>query len=90
MRYAAKCPHRCLKLVEIVGYYGRTCDDEFAMYFIENAVSLKKMVIDPRHQILERSPTRNEQIKKEEAAARRTAKKQLEGKKPPGVQLLIL
>lgn len=90
IRHAAKCPHQCLKLVEIVGYYGRTSDDEFVMYLIKNAVALQKIVIDPRHQILERNPIRTEQIKKEEAAARMSAKKQLEAKMPPGVQLVIL
>lgn len=90
IRRAAKCPHQHLKLVEIVGYYGRTSDDEIAMYFIENAVALQKIVIDPRHQILERTPTRNDKIKWEEAAARNAAKKQLEAKRPPGVELVIL
>ncbi|KAL3523991.1 hypothetical protein ACH5RR_016825 [Cinchona calisaya] len=90
IRRAAKCPHQYLKLVEIVGYYGRTSDDELAMYFIENAVALQKIVIDPRHQILERTPIRNDQIKQEEATARNTAKKQLEARRPPGVELVIL
>lgn len=89
LRQAAKCAHEYLKLVEIVGYYGRTSDAELAMYFIENAVALQKIVIDPRNQILERSPAGIAQIKKEESARRR-ARKQLESKKPPGVQLIIL
>lgn len=90
LKHASNCPHKYLKLVEIVGYYGRSSDDEFVMYLIKNAVALKRIVIDPRHQILERNPVRTEKIKKEEAAARMSAKKQLEAKKPPGVQLLIL
>lgn len=90
MKHASKCPHKYLKLAEIVGYYGRTSDDEFFMYLIKNAVALKKIVIDPRHQIVERNPVRTEKIKEEEAAARMSAKKQLEAKKPPGVQLVIL
>ncbi|KAL3521223.1 hypothetical protein ACH5RR_019372 [Cinchona calisaya] len=90
IRPAAKCPHQYHKLVEIFGYYGRTSDDELAMYFIENAIALQKVVIDPRCQILERSPIRNDQIKREEAAARNAAKKQLEAKRPSGVELVIL
>lgn len=88
IRQAAKHTHKYLKLVEIVGYYGRTSDDEIAMYFFENATSLQKIIIDPRNQILERSPARSDQIKKEEAARKR-AKLQLEPKKPPRVQLVI-
>lgn len=89
MRQATKCAHEHLKMVEIVGYYGRTSDAELAMYFIENAVALEKIVIDPRNQILERLPAGIAQIKKEEAA-RRHAMKQLDSRKPPGLQLLIL
>ncbi|KAK6135841.1 hypothetical protein DH2020_030407 [Rehmannia glutinosa] len=65
---AAKCSHQFLKLVEIVGYYGRTSDAELVLYFIENAVALQKIIIDPRNQILERSPIGIDQIKKEESA----------------------
>ncbi|KAL7146847.1 hypothetical protein ABFS83_06G069100 [Erythranthe nasuta] len=89
IKQAAKCRHETLKLVELVGYFGRTSDVELAMYFIENAVALQKIIVDPRNQILERSPLRIEQIRKEEFARKR-AKHQLESKKPPGVQLVIL
>ncbi|KAL3653484.1 hypothetical protein CASFOL_003165 [Castilleja foliolosa] len=89
IRKVDKCAHKFLKLVEIVGYYGRTSDAELVMYFIENAVSLQKIVIDPRNQILERSPARIEQIKKEESARKR-AMQQLVPETPPGVQLVIL
>ncbi|KAA8534056.1 hypothetical protein F0562_031573 [Nyssa sinensis] len=89
MRKAAGCPHQYLKLVEMVGYYGRISDVELAMYFIENAIALQKIVIDPRNQILERTPVGVDEINREEAA-RSHAKQQLEAKKPPGVQLVIL
>ncbi|KAL3630591.1 hypothetical protein CASFOL_023575 [Castilleja foliolosa] len=89
IRKADKCAYKFLKLVEIVGYYGRTSDAELVMYFIENAVSLQKIVIDPRNQILERLPARIEQIKKEESA-RKHAMQQLVPKTPSGVQLVIL
>lgn len=89
IRQAPKCTHKFLRLVEFVGYYGRTSDAELAVYFFENAVALRKIVIDPRNQILERSPLRIDQIRKEESARKR-AKQQLEAKKPPGVELVIL
>ncbi|KAL3837755.1 hypothetical protein ACJIZ3_022346 [Penstemon smallii] len=89
IRQIVENAHQCLKVVEIVGYYGRTSDAEIAMYFMENAMSLKKIVIDPRKQILERTPVGVDQIKKEEAA-RKHAKQQLEPRRPPGAQLLIL
>ncbi|KAG8380809.1 hypothetical protein BUALT_Bualt06G0055100 [Buddleja alternifolia] len=89
IRGSSKCAHEFLKLVEIFGYYGRTSEAELVMYFIENAVALEKIIIDPRNQILERSPVGIDQIKKEEAARRR-AKKQLEPKNRPEVQLIIL
>ncbi|XP_076903733.1 F-box/LRR-repeat protein 13-like [Bidens hawaiensis] len=39
--------HKHLKLLEIVGYYGRISDLELAVYAIDNAVGCKKIVIDP-------------------------------------------
>lgn len=89
MREAARSPLEFLKTVEIVGYFGRVSDAEMAIYCIQNAVALQKITIDPRNQILERSPVGSDHIKKEEAA-RKSAKKQLESKTPPGVQLIIL
>ncbi|XP_051138227.1 F-box/FBD/LRR-repeat protein At5g56420-like [Andrographis paniculata] len=89
IRRAAGCDHKHLNLVEIVGYYGRVSDDEIVVYFFENAASLKKVIIDPRNQILERLPVLSDQIKKQESARKR-AKKQLEAKKPPRVELVIL
>lgn len=89
IRHATKHPHRHLEMVEIVGYYGRTSDVELAVYFIENAAGLKKIIVDPRYQVLERTPIGNDQLKKEKAA-RACAKKQLEPITPQGVELVIL
>lgn len=89
IRHAAKHPHQYLEVVEIVGYYGRTSDVELAVYFIDNAVLLHKILIDPRYQVLERTPIGNDQLKKEKAA-RSCAKKQLEPRTPQGVELVIL
>ncbi|XP_071689880.1 F-box/FBD/LRR-repeat protein At5g53840-like [Rutidosis leptorrhynchoides] len=89
IRHAAKHPHQHLEMVEIVGYFGRTSDLELVVYFIENAIALKKLVIDPRYQVLERTPIGNDQLKNEKAA-RSCAKKQLEPRRPKGVDLVIL
>lgn len=89
VRQVAKHSHKHLQLLEIVGYYGRTSDVELAVYFIENAVSLQKIIIDPRYQVLERTPIDNDQVKKEKAA-RCCAKKQIEPRTPQGVELVIL
>lgn len=49
---------------------------ELVVYFIENAIALQKIMIDPHYQILERNPIGNQQFKKEKSA-RSCAKKQL-------------
>jgi hypothetical protein len=89
IKRAAKHHHKHLEVVEIVGYYGRTSDVELAVYFIDNAKALHKIIIDPRYQVLERTPIGNIQLKKEKAA-RDCAKKQLEQRTPEGVELVIL
>ncbi|XP_058203959.1 uncharacterized protein LOC131318166 isoform X2 [Rhododendron vialii] len=40
--------HRCLGEVRLGGYYGRKSDLEVAIFFLENAVALEKMIINPR------------------------------------------
>ncbi|XP_038712762.1 uncharacterized protein LOC120006699 [Tripterygium wilfordii] len=44
---ATKCPHQCLKEVELAGFVGHAIDMEFAEYLIENAIALEKIIIDP-------------------------------------------
>ncbi|KAF5751303.1 F-box/LRR-repeat protein [Tripterygium wilfordii] len=39
--------HQCLKVVEIVGFVGKTNDMEFAMYLIEHAPMLEKILLRP-------------------------------------------
>ncbi|XP_038703881.1 F-box/LRR-repeat protein At3g58900-like [Tripterygium wilfordii] len=39
--------HQCLKVVEIVGFVGKTNDMEFVMYFIEHAPMLEKIILHP-------------------------------------------
>nr|GEY26105.1 hypothetical protein [Tanacetum cinerariifolium] len=40
-------PNEHLKIVKIVGYYGRICDVKLIKYIVHTAVALKKIVIDP-------------------------------------------
>uniref|UniRef100_A0A7N2MF80 FBD domain-containing protein n=1 Tax=Quercus lobata TaxID=97700 RepID=A0A7N2MF80_QUELO len=89
MRGGIKCPHKYLKVLEIYGYAGRTCEFEFVMYFIRNAVALEKILIDPRDQIVKRTPFASANLKIERTA-RRLAKSQLEARVPPSIQLVIL
>lgn len=45
----AKYPHQCLKVVELIGFYGCTIDMELALFVINNAPSLEKIFIDTRN-----------------------------------------
>ncbi|KAI8548894.1 hypothetical protein RHMOL_Rhmol07G0309500 [Rhododendron molle] len=88
-RSSVKCSHKYLKVVEMAGYYGGTSDFALAMYFIENAVALDKVVIDPCCQYSHwiRSP---ESTKCDELAGRSRACRQFQGKVPMGVELVLL
>ncbi|OMO73459.1 hypothetical protein COLO4_27089 [Corchorus olitorius] len=93
-----ECPHQHLKVVEFAGYYGRVSDVEFAMYFIQNAVALERMIIIPKSAfvwlpvtnttIVQKKIVQKKKIKRE-AKARRRAKEQLEGNVPPTIDLVI-
>ncbi|KAJ0576759.1 putative FBD domain-containing protein [Helianthus annuus] len=48
IRRKVKHPHEHFQVVEIVGYYGRTSKVKRAVYFFENAISFKKLIVDPR------------------------------------------
>lgn len=84
-----KCSHQYLKVVELSGYCGRSSDLELATYFLEDAIALEQIVIDPHDQFFWRCPKANDEIEKEEAA-RSLALQQLVGKVPAGVKLVIL
>ncbi|KAG5562605.1 hypothetical protein RHGRI_005362 [Rhododendron griersonianum] len=78
--------HRCLKEVRLGGYYGRKSDVEVAIHFLENAVALEKMIINPRDE----SPFLPDYAFLRQRAARSRAKQQLDGIVPAGVKLVIL
>ncbi|CAK9172579.1 unnamed protein product [Ilex paraguariensis] len=53
-RKSTEGPYQCLKVVEFVGCAGHQTDGEFARHLLWNAVSLEKMIIDPRPRYLGR------------------------------------
>ncbi|KAJ9539993.1 hypothetical protein OSB04_026499 [Centaurea solstitialis] len=84
-RRMANKPHQCLEMVEIVEYQDGARDLALAMYFVQNCVALKKLVIKPfggfklsKDTIMEKS------------AAKSRARQQLEPIIPVGVELVIL
>ncbi|XP_058226332.1 F-box/LRR-repeat protein At2g42730-like [Rhododendron vialii] len=80
---ASKHPHLCLKVVEFVGFVGCSVDIEFARYLINNAVTLKRISIDPRR------PYRIGFITTKEKNAVRERVRQLESELPLGVELVF-
>ncbi|CAK9183101.1 unnamed protein product, partial [Ilex paraguariensis] len=85
VRKAERCSHQHLEEVELAGYYGRITDLELVMYFFENAVAFKKIIVDPRDPYSLGLPKKIKEIKKENAARVR-AKQQLKGRVPAGVR----
>ncbi|GKA50956.1 F-box domain containing protein [Tanacetum coccineum] len=81
-------PIEHLKLVKIIGYYGRKCDLELAEYLMNVSVALKKIVIDPFRYDSGLSPTAINFILDPEAALV-TINDQIKSKLPPGVELCI-
>ena len=84
-----ECQHKYLKVVKIAGYSGRICEFEFVTYLIKNAVALEKILIDPRHQIVNGTPLASAEFKKEQTS-RLHAKRQLEAEVPLTIELVIL
>ncbi|KAL3514095.1 hypothetical protein ACH5RR_026812 [Cinchona calisaya] len=73
----AKCTLKHLREIELAGYYGRTSDVELLMYFIENAVALEKIIINPRSQVKSQLPLPIRRTKVQMAAVT-TALKEVE------------
>lgn len=72
------CHHHKLKDVEIIGYRGITCAIQHVNYLIENAVALKKLVINPvQLRRLPPSVDREIELSKVEENARDHAKQHL-------------
>ncbi|KAI3748861.1 hypothetical protein L6452_12257 [Arctium lappa] len=86
VRQMAKKLHQRLEVVEIGEYHGGTSDFELAMYFIQNCVALKKLVIKP---LMNFGLATNEMMEEKNGAIYR-AQQQLEPRMPDGVELVIL
>ncbi|KAL7582386.1 hypothetical protein Lser_V15G44105 [Lactuca serriola] len=86
VRRCATRPHEHQKLLEIHGYYGRGSDLELVAYFIDNAVALKEILIDPRCQARKGTPTSMRFSNMNEKVARYS----LQSITPRGVKLVIL
>ncbi|XP_059658946.1 F-box/FBD/LRR-repeat protein At1g16930-like [Cornus florida] len=83
--------HQYLKVVEFIGFVGRTNDVELAMYLIKSAIKLEKITFDPRDPLAIGTPWEFTEFAqpKREKAARKFAKK-LGTKLPVGADLVIL
>lgn len=81
-----KFSHQSLKVVELLGFVGRTIDVELAFYFILNADMLEKIIFDSRKikrqwEIVEETKERSE--------ARKSAQR-LGAKLPPDVDVIVI
>lgn len=78
-----------LKVVEVSGYYGRTCEDELILCLLENVVAVEKLIIDPRNNNSIVGVPQFHDIE-EETAARTCARRRLPELVPKHVELIIL
>ncbi|CAK9143461.1 unnamed protein product [Ilex paraguariensis] len=76
------------KVVEFMGFVGRTNDVELVMYLLENAVSLEKMIIDVRDPLSVGKPLEFNETDKKQAA--RECGRQLKANLPFGAKLEII
>lgn len=89
-RYARVAPeyhHRCLKVVELIGFSGRPDEVEFLSYWLVMAVSLDKLVINPHTPAGVAMGVTFEDTK---IRAARKCARQLQRKVPPRVKLVVL
>ena len=87
-RAAAKYRHDHLKVVELVGFIGHETDLELASHFLETAVALDRMVINPRTPFRVKYPWRCPDPKVFEPVRMRAS--QLKAILPPKVDLVVL
>ncbi|GKE91314.1 putative FBD domain-containing protein, partial [Tanacetum coccineum] len=77
------------KFFFIGGYFGRISDLELAVYVIDNAVALRKIVIDPICKFNTDCFSEEDCMKKQEAA-RSSAERELRPRLPKGAELVIV
>lgn len=80
---AIKWPFHHLKVVKLWGFYGGVFHLELVRYFLENAVALEKVIIDPTSPSFCRFPEM-------EQSTRNLAKRQLKREVPQNIELVIL
>ncbi|KAG5600639.1 hypothetical protein H5410_032009 [Solanum commersonii] len=88
-RKVANCPLHHLKVLKLYGYYGRTSELELVRYFLENAIVLEKILVDPlplANFRIEGEPRESKPVR----IARKYAKLQLEREVPSHIELVIL
>ncbi|KAG5610705.1 hypothetical protein H5410_021986 [Solanum commersonii] len=88
-RKVASCPLHHLKVLKLYGYYGRTSELELVRYFLENAIVLEKLLVDPLpldNFRIEGEPRESKPVR----IARKYAKLQLEIEVPSHMELVIL
>ncbi|KAH7845698.1 hypothetical protein Vadar_005022 [Vaccinium darrowii] len=80
--------HQCLEVVELVGFIGHAKDLELASHLLEIAVSLDKLVINPRYPYFVDNP---DSVMNTDALERgRKCARLLETKLPPEASLVVL
>ncbi|KAH7850365.1 hypothetical protein Vadar_031685 [Vaccinium darrowii] len=89
-RVAAKHQHDHLKVVELVGFMGHETELELASHLLEIAVSLDKMIINPRRLISLSNRVLELFVDIEALQRARKRARQLEAKLPPKVDLVVL
>ncbi|XVF62173.1 hypothetical protein PTKIN_Ptkin08bG0195700 [Pterospermum kingtungense] len=88
LKMKPKRAHRCLKVIELIGFGGQEFESEFIWYIINNTVALEKIVLDPSSRRHEDGMCDLELPEVKEAA--RTRARRLRESFPPGLELVIL
>ncbi|KAL6497332.1 hypothetical protein OROGR_029261 [Orobanche gracilis] len=89
-RTKIKRSYRQLQEVEFVGFLGAPSDLEFVWHFVDNAVGLKRVVIDPREVTYNGRMSWKNRYSKKEIIALDRAEKQLALQVPSNIKLVFL
>ncbi|XP_062002812.1 uncharacterized protein LOC133720498 [Rosa rugosa] len=88
---AVKCPHRYLKVVEIVGYRRHEHTLRHVKYLINNVVALEKIIVDPvKRWLYGPKMDRETRVIVDEAKARAHAVTHLEEEIPSTIEFVCL